>query len=376
MFAWIGRLLGRKPEEPLTVRPLTEALAAPPGASRAERKRARKEVNLAKSAFFKEHPFGIALSEISVALSDQDLIQQGCSKLVEAISLAHEDGAVKVPSEIRTESPDLEKLGQWLRKNGRWLRLWHLARFFSLGEIAQLQYIAGGNNSLYQDMVDHPFLRYFIKLELSMRHWKNEKKSDSKEISWPLLVKFHQAITAFDFGLKGFEITVDYCKSDEDGRGWGVYTGDSGANKGWLDSELALIVSHKGKKVMMIGVSPSLEGLLVNQIQLCQNKGNRWLYKLPLPYFEYVLSRMLVACRSAGLKMLYPTGESVRSYIGSISGTSSEVKDRIKENYDRELTTLEKSAEQTKIRYLTYHTLTAKPQTAMEPAQVETEACA
>jgi len=63
-----------------------------------------------------------------------------------------------------------------------------------------------------------------------------------------------------------------------------------------LTESLVSWVYHGDEHVLTIGfsVAPN-DRFLVTQIQLAKPKGNRFLYKLPLPYVDYVLSRLTLA---------------------------------------------------------------------------------
>ena len=98
-------------------------------------------------------------------------------------------------------------------------------------------------------------------------------------------------------------------------------------------------------------------GLLVNQIQLLKKKGNRWLYKLPKPYFELVLERLLIACQGEGIDMYLVKGESLRDQIKSLYKElpfNEETGEHIRRLYNQPLVSLSRSRSNTVVNGHTY----------------------
>lgn len=106
-----------------------------------------------------------------------------------------------------------------------------------------------------------------------------------------------------DFEI-GFDITLP---SRENGPGKCTNT--------WLDGAMAIILSQKGKHVLTISVSPTRRGLLINQIQLKEKKGNRWLYKLSCPLFEWVVQCLHIAFAPEGVNLYLIEGKSAADYV-------------------------------------------------------------
>jgi len=171
----------------------------------------------------------------------------------------------------------------------------------------------------------------------------------------------------FDLGVSGqFEVTFDHSHSWMNQRGWAEYTGEfqreptDPKTKPWLDGEFGLNISFQGEHVMTIGVSPTAKGLLVNQVQLLKKKGNRWLFKLPKPYFEYVLQQLLAACRSEGIDMYLVKGESLRDQIKSLYKDlpfNEEAGEHIRKTYNQRLVSLVRSRAVTTINGHQYRKL-------------------
>ena len=114
---------------------------------------------------------------------------------------------------------------------------------------------------------------------------------------------------------------------------------------------------------MTVGVSPSSKGLLVNQIQLLKKKGNRWLYKLPKHYFDYVLEHLQDACESQGIDMYLVTGESLRDQIKSLYKDlpfNDEAGEHIRKAYNQRLVSLVRSRATTKVNGHIYRKLVSR----------------
>jgi hypothetical protein len=60
----------------------------------------------------------------------------------------------------------------------------------------------------------------------------------------------------------------------------------------YLDAVFGYLIYYKGHHVMTIGFSLGKDSILISQIQLKEKRGNRWAFKLPGGYFNYVVTRM------------------------------------------------------------------------------------
>jgi hypothetical protein len=125
------------------------------------------------------------------------------------------------------------------------------------------------------------------KLRSSMAKWG--KYHDQKGKDWNTLVRAYHAIRRFDFGLPDFTVRLDYSTSYNP-RGYAKCT------RVFLDGVFGFLVYHGDEHVLTIGFSVAQDDrLLVSQIQLVKPKGNRFLYKLPTHYVDYVLARLTLA---------------------------------------------------------------------------------
>lgn len=121
------------------------------------------------------------------------------------------------------------------------------------------------------------------KIKSSLWRWG----SGSTEDEWNTLVDAYDGIRNFSFGLPEFEVSLIYttgyneCGSSEHDR------------KIFLDGVFGFMVYYRGLHVMTIGFSIARGGkLLLTQVQMKKEKGNRFLYKLPMPYVEYAIMLM------------------------------------------------------------------------------------
>lgn len=91
---------------------------------------------------------------------------------------------------------------------------------------------------------------------------------------------------------------------------------------------------------MTIGFAPSAHGILVAQVQLRQKRGNRFLYKLPMPYFDFALDLLRRAFPDEPLYLVTGTSTvaAVRaSYGKNRDRLSAETATRIERFYDQSL---------------------------------------
>lgn len=125
--------------------------------------------------------------------------------------------------------------------------------------------------------------RFAHKIRCSLGKW-GEGISGS---DWNLLVDAYEAICAFEISEPDFEVRIDWTTGYNDmGRA-------EKTEKIFLDAPLGFLFHYKGKHVLTVGFSV-IQGfrLLIHQIQLVNKKGNRFLYRLPMPYIDWVVDVM------------------------------------------------------------------------------------
>jgi hypothetical protein len=139
-------------------------------------------------------------------------------------------------------------------------------------------------HEMFEHRAEYDLVR---KLRNSMWHWGRCSSSNGKE--WNTMVRAYHGIRQFDFGLSGFTARLDY-STHYNPRGYAQ------CSRVFLDGVFGFLVYHGDEHVLTIGFSVVQDDrLLVTQIQLVKPKGNRFLYKLPLHYVDYVLARLALA---------------------------------------------------------------------------------
>lgn len=108
----------------------------------------------------------------------------------------------------------------------------------------------------------------------------------------------------------------------------------------YLDAAFGLLFFYKGQHVLTCGFALTREGIAVAQIQLREKKGNRFLYKFPKHYVDFVLDLLGEAFGRECLWLV--DGRSAvdnirRSYGKNPCSMTSEDETRIMALYDRDL---------------------------------------
>lgn len=324
-----------RPKNKQPPRPLLELLLLAPPEDHGDRQDFEYEISRAWDVYRKDHPLGLVPADLAIDLDVGPLSAPGSNtptnretvyetlarKLWATGKLAahcdyhygeeHKDAAAWT---VERGGPDFMVLGRLMHERFHDFKLHWLYRHLSPAEIAR-----GFHEHLYmgeldKDIYEHPHHIYYHKLSLSAWHWLTPYEHG--KIAWQRVVQFHKFFMAFTFGLEGFDVTIDHAHHWCNRRGPGEYTGwvtnaDGTRSEGtWLDGEFGLIISRGGKHLLTLGVCTTQAGILVNQIQLKQKKGNRWLFQLPKPYFEYAVERLQAAAEEAELPLYLVTGES------------------------------------------------------------------
>ena len=186
------------------------------------------------------------------------------------------------------------KLGNWTQEitdaygeNTEFSQIYHQLPFeafkgFSFDELCKLRYstIFTMDKSVDAKFKTEPQYQIIHKIQNSMWRWGLGKGT------WNEVVDAYNNIRNFKFGSDAdFEIGLDYTT------GYNEY-GYSEHTRTYLDGVFAFLVYYKKKHVMTLGFSlMENRTLLLQQVQLTQRSGNRFLYKLPENRLEYVISQ-------------------------------------------------------------------------------------
>jgi hypothetical protein len=128
---------------------------------------------------------------------------------------------------------------------------------------------------LFEDSLAHAIVQ---KIASSMWRW------GCGSGVWNEVVDTYNCIRDFNIPLDGFAVSLDFVRGTNE-RG---YARDS---QTYLDGIFGFLVHYKGEHVMTLGFS-IMKGrrVLVQQVQLTQRKGNRFLFKLPPNRVEFFLA--------------------------------------------------------------------------------------
>jgi hypothetical protein len=106
---------------------------------------------------------------------------------------------------------------------------------------------------------------------------------------WNTLVLAYEGIRRFDFGIKDVEVRLDMTTGCNE-QGYTRHT------RTFIDGTLGFLIYFKGVHVLTIGFSiADKKRVLIQQVQMKQKKGNRWLYKIPCSILDYAIDRMTEA---------------------------------------------------------------------------------
>lgn len=125
----------------------------------------------------------------------------------------------------------------------------------------------------------NPIIRLTRKIESSIWRWGCHKAG------WNEIVDAYEGIRRFDLGIKDISVTLDHTNSFNH-RGPGIHS------EVFFDGAMAFLVHYKGKHVMTIGFSiAGKRRVLLQQIQLRNQTGNRWLFRMPANRVEMIIDR-------------------------------------------------------------------------------------
>lgn len=181
----------------------------------------------------------------------------------------------------------------------------HLSRYFTFEEIVRAEYVDPYlfKETVRQEIRNNPQFRIFQKIRSSF--WRWGKNNDA--LTWNTAVAMYEDLISFSIDEKDFEVTLDWTTGfNEKGR--------SELQRIFLDGVFGYYIHYKGEHVMTIGFSCTDKGeLLVQQIQLVKSKGNRFLYKLPMHYFNW--SMLHIQRHFCNRRVYFVDGESLANSI-------------------------------------------------------------
>lgn len=190
-------------------------------------------------------------------------------------------------------------------------------------------------------------IEFVYKLKNSMWHY------GSYPNHWNWFVDAYYAVPQFQFG-DGFEIRFDHSRYFNTwGRAQHIedqirairpgYDAESSRyfydNTLWLDGIFAYLINYKGKHVLTISFSVGTGKVFLNQVQLRESHGNRWLYKLPTDIFNYSVERFYEHFTKWGFDVYLVDGLELAQKIkrNHEGGVPDSVMDRIIRFYSQPL---------------------------------------
>lgn len=191
---------------------------------------------------------------------------------------------------------------------------------------------------------------FVYKLRNSMHHYWGYT------LDWNNLVDAYYAIPQFTFA-SDFEVRFDHSRYfNEWGSAqhvedqilklrrtmpWKEYANYFHYNTVYLDGVFGYLIHHKDKHVLTIGFSVGHRRIFINQIQVRQPKGNRWIYSLPCDLLNYCVSKMYYHFAAWGFDIYLVDGNSAATKIAKQHAKDNplpqEVRERIAAFYSQPL---------------------------------------
>jgi len=188
-------------------------------------------------------------------------------------------------------------------------------RKLDVQDMARINHSSGiSMGQKYNDLMEklRP-LWVFKKIELSSWHWGKYKSATYNECA-----EADNCLASFELGIKDFTVAVDV-SSGYNNMGYSRYT------RTYLDTELAYIISYKGKHVLTIGFNIILGGdktVQIRQIQCKNKKGNRWMYNMPKCYIDHIVDKFFEAFSGYDIHFITSstaTNDIAQAYINNVN---------------------------------------------------------
>ncbi len=123
----------------------------------------------------------------------------------------------------------------------------------------------------------NPIIRLMSKIKSSIWRW------GCLNAGWNEMVDAYEGLRRFDLGIKDMSVTLDHTNSFNH-RGPGIHS------EVFFDGAMAFLVHYKGEHVMTIGFSiAGGRRVLLQQVQLKKQSGNRWLFRMPANRIEMII---------------------------------------------------------------------------------------
>lgn len=181
---------------------------------------------------------------------------------------------------------------RWDDSFWRYMPAEHMLKVFTLSELLAFwhgDFVESNLEIYFKDTEKAKTEHYLLwKIQNAMWHWSRPMSFKPWQANLDHLLMLARGIANLNFG-DGFEVRLDHTR----------YFNPAGSpwykSCDWLDGAFGLCVYRKGVHVLTVGFSPTSEGVLIQQVQLKENKGNRWLFTLKKHFLDYTLDRFAEA---------------------------------------------------------------------------------
>lgn len=180
-----------------------------------------------------------------------------------------------------------------------------LLKYFTFEDIVRAIYVDSYffDDTVRREIKKNPQFRIFQKIKTSFWRWGQNADAST----WNTAVSMYEDLVSFSIDEKDFAVTLDWTTGNNE-------KGGAESQRIFLDGVFGYYVHYKGEHVMTIGFSCTDKGeLLVHQIQLVKSKGNRFLYKLPMHYFNWSMLHIQKHFRNR--HVYFVDGESLANSI-------------------------------------------------------------
>jgi hypothetical protein len=210
--------------------------------------------------------------------------------------------------------------------------------------------------TVYPTFQDH--LQSIREFEVINKIWNSQWRYGFGQ-DWNTLVRAYNGMKRFKFG-DGFEVKIDRTTGCNE-KGFTEY------ERVYVDGVFGFFIYHKGKHVLTIGFSfADRNRLLIQQVQLKNKKGNRFLYKLPCNILDYSIEKMAEAFYDMNIYLCQADDqiESIQeSYAYNLEDKEKFLKKdapRLKKFYSKRLRSFVRRPSQTKFHDVRFRKLIPK----------------
>jgi hypothetical protein len=213
----------------------------------------------------------------------------------------------------------------------RWADQWHYASYELLARVyTHEELIRLWHSCIFASALDEHFEKEEA-LVWKVRHalWRYGGSRD-----YTRFVACYNGLGRLAIDLPDFAVRITHTRSINTA----AWAADGRDNPIYLDASFGALVYYRGRHVMTIGFAPSEYGILVAQVQLREKRGNRFLYKLPVPYLDFALSVIQRAFPDDSLYLVRgsSTTAAIRAAYGKNGTLAPDTALRIERFYDRE----------------------------------------